>query len=122
MGGFERVIDYCTDLVRQAARLLAEKWSTDCLVNPSLSTTMICVRLPKDFVNYVLNEAAKLSADQLTYDQAEVVQNYLYFRHRIECPVKAVQNELYVRISAHIYNNINDYCFLADKVTNFRTK
>lgn len=77
---------------------------------------MICVRLPKDFVNYVLNEEARLSADQLTYDQAEVVQNYLYFRHRIECPVKAVQNELYVRISAHIYNNIDDYYFLADKV------
>lgn len=122
LGGLDRVIDYCNDLVRKAARFLADSWSTDCLVDPTLCASMICVRLPNDFVRHVLKEANTNTAEgpnQLTYDQAELVQNYFYFRHRIECPVKAVQNDLYVRISAHIYNCLDDYQFLADKVINF---
>jgi len=116
IGGFDCVIDFCTDLTRKAADLLSHSWSTEFLVDPSLCSTMICVKLPNKFIDFVLNEASLSSTDKLTYDQAEVVQNYLYFKHRIECPVKAIQNELYVRISAHIYNNLDDYKFLANKV------
>ncbi|EGD74857.1 isopenicillin N-epimerase [Salpingoeca rosetta] len=41
------------------------------------------------------------------------VQNWLY-SNGIEVPVKTINGELYVRISAHIYNRIEDYRPLAD--------
>lgn len=44
------------------------------------------------------------------------VQNYLHFTHTIEVPIKRVQNKLYVRISAHIYNELAEYRRLADAV------
>lgn len=34
----------------------------------------------------------------------------------LQVPVKAIQNKLYVRISAHIYNHIDDYMRLAEAV------
>jgi selenocysteine lyase/cysteine desulfurase len=44
----------------------------------------------------------------------------LHFQHRIECPVKCIQGALYVRISAAIYNTINDYQRLADAVMSMK--
>ena len=42
------------------------------------------------------------------------VQDWLHSERRIEVPVKCVQGNLYVRISAHVYNEISDYETLAD--------
>lgn len=112
-GGIDMVVDYCTDLAKKGAHLLKDTWSTEFLVDPSLCSTMICVKLPQIFLNSVLKDR---DLEKLNYDEAELVQNYLYFEHSIEIPVKSIQNELYVRISAHIYNKIDDYRFLADVV------
>lgn len=113
LGGFDHVIDYCTNLNREAGEYLRNTWSTDFLVDPSLCSTMLCVRLPTEFLDNVLKLDEKTS---LSYDQAETIQNYFYFKYNIEVPVKCVQNKLYVRISSHIYNNLNDYIKLANAV------
>jgi hypothetical protein len=62
------------------------------------------------------------SGQKLNYDQAEIMQNYFYFNHHIEVPIKCVQNVLYVRISSHIYNNMDDYMFLGNAVLGFIVK
>jgi selenocysteine lyase/cysteine desulfurase len=44
------------------------------------------------------------------------MQDLLHAQHSIEVPVKCIQNTLYVRISAHIYNTLQDYQKLAEAV------
>ena len=124
LGGLSNAIKYSVDLMKEAGTYLKSVWSSDFLVHPDLCSTMICVKLPKKFVHNVillhklkntkLNDTSNLS--KLNYDQAELVQNFFYFSYKIEVPIKCIQNELYVRISCHIYNNINDYTKLADAV------
>ncbi len=127
LGGFELPIDYCTDLVKKSAEYLKNSWSTCYLVEPNLCTTMVCVMLPLKFIrqvilmnlidNFDLNEEKSNEANQkFTYDQAELIQNYLYNNHNIEVPVKCVNNILYVRISCHIYNNFDDYVQLSNAI------
>lgn len=112
IGGIESAIDYSHELAQTAAEMLAKSWSTECLFDPSLGSTMACVRLPRQFIDRVL----EVTRQEFNYDQAEVIQNFLYFKHRIECPIKAIQGQLYVRISAHIYNKLDDYRLLANVV------
>jgi isopenicillin-N epimerase len=115
LGGFARVIEYCTNLTREAGEYLKKAWSTSVLVNEKLCSTMICVKLPDLFVQRVC-KLNKEKTEKLNYDNAEIVQNFFYYQHKIEVPIKCVQNDLYVRISCHIYNNMKDYVFLANVV------
>jgi len=41
--------------------------------------------------------------------EAVELQDALYHIYKIEVPVKHLQNRLYVRISAHIYNTMEDF-------------
>jgi isopenicillin-N epimerase len=47
--------------------------------------------------------------NQATSRDAKSVQDMLHFRHAIEVPVKCMEGNLYVRISAHVYNELEDY-------------
>jgi hypothetical protein len=106
-------IDYCTNLARSSSDYLKNQWSTNYLVAPDFCATMICVKLPQKFLDYVLENRL----DQpLCYDHAEKVQNYLFFKHQIEIPIKCIKNNLYVRISCHVYNNNDDFKLLAQTV------
>ena len=44
------------------------------------------------------------------------LQDLLHHSHAIECPVKCIQGRLYVRISAAIYNTLQDYVRLQEAV------
>ena len=136
LGGFEHVIGYCTSLARNAAQLLQTMWSTRCLVSPDLCSTMVNVQLPERFIRSVLiqNLSSNLDSDSastieairklqdlnqrisLKYAEAEVIQNFLYNNYKVEVPIKALNDMLYVRISAHIYNNLDEYSYLATVV------
>ena len=56
-----------------------------------------------------------VSADNpnATSTDAKRVQDSLHYIHRIEVPVKCVDGRLYVRLSAHVYNCLEDYEKLA---------
>jgi isopenicillin-N epimerase len=110
LGSLNNGIAYCTNLVREAGSMLVKEWQTDFLVDPSLCSTMLCVRLPDQAVNRVLNISDRANNDSyFKYEHAEIIQNYLYFENNIEVPIKCVDGRLYVRISAHVYNCIDDY-------------
>jgi isopenicillin-N epimerase len=118
LGGFHTVIAYCEGLARQAAVMLKTRWNTAYLVDPGLCSTMLCVRLPMRFVKTILGQSdrSKEPQHEFTYDDAELIQNYLYFKQSIEAPIKSVQNSLWIRISCHIYNSLDDYERLADVI------
>jgi isopenicillin-N epimerase len=115
LGGFELAIDYCNKLAHQAAIYLKDLWGTNLLVKDvNLCSSLLCIQLPNNFLSKLIFEVNNLS-----YDQAELIQNYFYHEHKIEVPIKCIQNKLYVRISAHIYNSMCDYEFLGKVVHEF---
>eukprot|EP00434_Breviolum_minutum_P005976 symbB.v1.2.005268.t2/scaffold286.1/size306100/7 len=104
--GIEPARTYCNYMVRDAAIMLADAWGTELGIPEELLSTMALIQLPR---------FAALGGELLSYDEAEIVQNALYAQN-IEVPVKALSGKLYVRISAHIYNHIEEYEILRDAV------
>jgi len=43
-------------------------------------------------------------------------QELLHHTHRIEVPVKCLEGKLYVRLSAHVYNYLDEYTKLASVI------
>lgn len=120
-GGLKSPIDYCVKLTCEAALYLKTKWGTEYLVNPEYCSTMICVKLPRNFIKELLSKTTITNQNNIvmTYNEAEIIQNYLYYHHRIEIPIKSIQNELYVRISCHIYNKLSDYEHLGNVIYSY---
>ena len=118
--GVERVRAYIHGLAARAAAMLSERWGTSILA-PSLHASMALVKLPRHCYSYGNTSSSPMPFSSLPQDstQAKVIQDYLY-NQGIECPVKAIAGALYVRVSAHIYNNINDYEKLAYAIDHYR--
>ncbi|XP_067675392.1 uncharacterized protein [Haliotis asinina] len=106
--GEERIQTYMYKLIRGAANLLTKTWATDLAAPLSMFGSMALIELPdlQIFKN----------CERLTYTHAEHVQNILFHKHHIEVPIKAIQGHLYVRISAHVYNYLEEYEKLAAAV------
>lgn len=97
--------------LREAAELLGHKWHGTQDWERSLlaplalhSPMMALVRLPE-----------KLQSSPSTSDQAKAIQDFLY-DHFIEVPIKCINGVLYVRISCHVYNEIDEYDRLAHAI------
>ena len=97
--------------LHQAVALMGKGWhghdDSDAvtLVPLSLhSNTMALVRLPDSF--------QKASA---TSEDAKRIQDLLY-DHYIEVPIKCINNTLYVRVSCHIYNTLEEYEKLTETI------
>jgi isopenicillin-N epimerase len=88
-----------TAMARAEAKLLAETWKTERGAPDALTGSMAAVRLP-------LRETA-------TAARALELRRKLFDEHRIEAPVTAFADALWVRISAHAYNRPADYDRLA---------
>ncbi|CAF4361605.1 unnamed protein product, partial [Rotaria magnacalcarata] len=86
-------------LAKEASDLLVQMWNTSKLTSDDISGPMRCIKLPISDDN---NGGFK-------YDDAEIIQNQLYHDFNIEVPIKSIDGNLYVRISAHLYNYIEQY-------------
>lgn len=106
--GVQSIRQHITSTARAAGALLQRAWGTSLLAGENMFGPMVLVELPSGITP---NDQRSIK-----YDHAEIVQNKLYHGFQIEVPVKAIQNKLYVRISAHIYNDIGDYMRLAEAV------
>ncbi|DAZ95658.1 TPA: hypothetical protein N0F65_002455 [Lagenidium giganteum] len=115
MQGVERCRQYMHDLAQAGTELLLERWSlADELAAAKAMPAqkrhaMRLVRLPPRVFGIDNAGAAKN-----TSTEAKVVQDTLHHKFKIEVPVKCVEGVLYVRISAHMYNTLDDYVRLAD--------
>jgi isopenicillin-N epimerase len=92
-------------LLREAATMLAQRWGSDIGAPFAMLGSMASVALPA---------RGRLAPLPPTPESAATVHAYLWEMHRVEVPVIAFADRLWVRISAQIYNEIADYRRLAD--------
>lgn len=78
-----------------------------------MHSAMALVRLPPRLCGSSLNP--KTSTD------AKRIQDYLY-DNKIEVPIKCINEVLYVRVSCHIYNELEEYDRLAQVMLDFPAK
>jgi len=111
--GVEESREYTTSLLHNAVAVLKMSWAPwgitpgtggDLIAPMSMHGPMALVSLP-DF----------LGRDATSAD-AKMVQDALHNDYTVECPVKCVEGKLYVRISAHVYNEPVDYIALGTGV------
>lgn len=104
--GFDAVQRYNHTLAWSGARLLAERWATTFDTPESMIGTMATIVMPEALGH--------------TADDALAVRDWLLDEHRIEVQVHAVHDRLHVRISAQIYNTLDEIERLAEAVTQRR--
>ena len=149
-GSLAESVNYQRRTLSEAVAMLSDAWGTAPLVPASDGFNMSLVRLPPLDPRSVLHfasgdcknrssssssgtttaaAAAAVSADSTTSDlpasatlTGKAVQDALHFGHAIECPVKTVGGQLYVRISAAVYNERSDYEALARAVDAMRRR
>lgn len=85
-----------------AAALLCQHWSVELPAPMELFSAMVTLPLPTD--------------DLPTEENAKRWHDRLWAQHRIEVPVLAFNQRLWVRISAQIYNELSDFEALANAV------
>ncbi|CAD5112708.1 DgyrCDS1928 [Dimorphilus gyrociliatus] len=103
----EKIRLYIRDLLRKACNLLIKEWDTDLIAPLNMLAGMALIRLPNELFE---------GKEMIRYEDAEIIQNCLFNEYEIEVPIKAVNNQLYVRISVHIYNDLHDYEKLATSI------
>ena len=98
--GLEAIQRYMHDLAWQAAQHVSQRWDTPFDTPASMIGTMATVTLP-----------AALGS---TREEAQRLRDALLFEDGIEVPVHAYRDRLRARISAQVYNDMNDIERLAD--------
>ncbi|RUS72039.1 hypothetical protein EGW08_020203 [Elysia chlorotica] len=91
---------YIQQLLKDATDLLIKCWGTRLPAPLDMFGPMALVELPES-IHQMFNT--------IDYSAAETVQNALYHDFNIEVPIKSLQGRLYVRISAHIHNQLDEY-------------
>lgn len=89
-------------LAEAASAELARRWSTETGATADMIGAMAVIRLP--------------GRPAATAETAQALNRALWKRHRIEVPVLPIGDNLWVRISAQIYNESRDYERLAAAV------
>ena len=105
--GMRTSVQYQQRLLAEAVQILGEAWETGPLIVPAPNNNMALVRLP---------ELGAVPGHEDGPVTGKLVQDALHFAHNVECPVKTLQGNLYVRISAAAYNTLEDYVHLANAV------
>ncbi|KAL4166883.1 hypothetical protein KRP22_012371 [Phytophthora ramorum] len=116
--GVDATRAYMHTLAQKAAELLYSQWGM--LDHLALErefpqhkrNAMRLVQLPtaRKLCGGVVVDAEKPTA---TSTEAKRVQDGLHYLHHIEVPVKCVDGRLYIRLSAHVYNCLEDFERLA---------
>lgn len=106
--GIEAVQDYNHRLACDAARHLSDRWDTPFLVPDTMIGTMATIMLPESLGT--------------TSGEAAVIRDRLLFDDRIEVPVHAYRDRLWVRVSAQIYNDLADIDRLAEVILTYSAR
>ena len=101
--GFEQVRSYSKSLAEKGAQRICEAWGTERLVSSDMLGSMVTLAFP--FPTGATEEAADALHDEI------------WGRHRIEVPVFPFGDQCYLRISAQVYNTIDQYERLAEVIT-----
>ena len=124
--GHDAARGYCRALLRDAVALLTGAWGTGTHAPLDCYSHMACVELPA----WALppgavappgdgGDPAAPPRRTATSTHGKAVQDALHFHYRIEVPAKTLGAALYLRVSAAVYNTLDDYRRLADAVASF---
>lgn len=114
--GWDVYRQYIMNLLDNAELVCEEMWGTSeadypCPKEMRVNSPMRLLPLPQKVLG-------KSTRQDCTDRDAFQLQEKLYHDHQVEVPVKCLEGKLYVRISAHIYNSLEDYQKLAIVIRN----
>lgn len=100
--GEKNIRDYNHDLAIQAANFLTNKWGIQLNYPENCYGSIVSLPLPR------------LNIDNP--DMAARLHDLLWERYKIEVPLASADGQIYLRISAQVYNEMADYKLLADVI------
>ena len=105
-GGIEAVRRHNHELVRTAHEMLLERFGVEPIspIDGSMNGSMVTIPLPR-----ILDSHPKRST-------IEELNARLFHEHAVEVPVMDVDGRWHIRISAQVYNELDDYHRLADAI------
>ncbi|KAI9321547.1 pyridoxal phosphate-dependent transferase [Dichotomocladium elegans] len=107
LGGEEAIQNYCNNLAREGGQRLADIWGTQVLENDdkTLTVAMTNVQLPfKNKQNLPVAVVMKSIIDKLIYEHRTVASPYSH------------NGKWWLRVCAHVYNDISDFEYLSQAV------
>ena len=120
--GLERSRNFCHALLREGVSLLCARWGTSTHAPAAFYSHMACVQLPARAMPYGAIESNGTSW-RCTSTHSKMIQDALHHAFSIEVPAKTLpgpeggaDSRTYVRVSAFVYNSIDDFKALADAV------
>ena len=105
---------YCETLLREGVRVCCDAWGVGTHAPMAMYSHMAVVQLPRSAL------PPTCAPGKATSDHAKQVQDALHYGCRVEAPIKCLQGELWVRVSAAVYNVRSDYERLAEAVLSLR--
>ena len=99
-----------------AVDLLKQEWG---LADALFSHQSLLHDLPMCLVPLPDKVNGKSTRANCTDVDAFSLQEDLHHQHNIEAPIKCLEGRLYVRISAHIYNELAEYQRLAKVINSY---
>ena len=118
--GWEEAREYAGGLCRWARRMLAKEWDTRAYWDEAGEEGEEGEGVSEDDSEQLCMACVAVGWGDGVPGASDALQDRLYERWGIECPVKTVDGRLYVRISAHVYNRPDDYIHLASAVQHIR--
>ncbi|XP_066285827.1 uncharacterized protein [Branchiostoma lanceolatum] len=112
LGGLGRIVEYSTQLRKDANKLLLEGWKTETLGIPeSLQAPyMECIKLP------LPQTPGAESRYPPTPQGAMSLQHDTFQLHAVQCAAVCMLDALWVRISVFVYSSRGDYTRLRDAI------
>ncbi|XP_048727471.2 uncharacterized protein LOC125645722 [Ostrea edulis] len=104
VGGRDKIVQYTKTLLDKASVLIAERLKTEVLQIPkSMEAPGMRLVLLPEFEGYEKN-----------WEGSKNLYMDIMNKYKINCAIYPVQDELYLRLSANIYNHMADYEKIAD--------
>jgi isopenicillin-N epimerase len=99
--GDQAAREYTHTLALQARELLLEALGTVATGPESMTASLVCLRMPD-------------GRGDPTWEGAMALNNRLWHDHRVEVPLFPFDGALWIRVSAQVYNHIDQYRALAE--------
>ena len=105
--GEENAREYSRSLLQQAVLVMMHEWQlheSDMPIPAAMRqySPMCLVPLPAKLLG-------RSTVGDVSDADAFELQEYLHHAHLIEVPVKCLEKRLYIRLSSHIHNELDDY-------------
>ena len=105
---------YIANLAVEVIELLSNAWGTKLLFeDPAvIVSNMFLFELPYSAwctLPSLFPEEKCFQTGELNSTYAKAIQDQLFIKSNVEVPIKFIQSKLYVRVSIHVYNKLEDY-------------